>query len=84
MSNAFTRLAARLAEGVDRIIGWPRLPTVLAIPVLIGLREQLRSKNLYDTGRDASMRDHLVTAAGLSARTLTGWSRPGGVKSSVT
>jgi hypothetical protein len=72
MSNAFTRLAARLAEGVDRIIGWPRLPTVLAIPVLIGLREQLRSKNLYDTGRDASMRDHLVTAAGLSARTLTG------------
>ena len=72
MSNAFTRLAARLAEGVDRIIGWPQLPTVLAIPVLIGLREQLRSKNLYDTGRDASMRDHLVTAAGLSARTLTG------------
>jgi hypothetical protein len=74
MSNALTRFAARLAERVDRIIDWPRLPTVLAIPVLIGLREQLRSKNLYDTGRrsNASPGEHVTTATGQSARTLTG------------
>jgi hypothetical protein len=63
-----------LAERVDRIIGWPRLPTVLAIPVLIGLREQLRSKNLVDTGRGTigAPSEHLTTAASLSGRTLTG------------
>jgi hypothetical protein len=72
MSNILTRLGARLAERVDRTVGWPRLPTVLAIPVLIGLREQLRSKNLYDTGRGGSAGDHLVTPADLAARTLTG------------
>jgi Animal haem peroxidase len=72
MSNVLIRAAAWCAERVDRIIGWPRLPTVLAIPVLLGLREQLRSKNLYDTGRDPSPGAHLVTAEGLSARTLTG------------
>ncbi|MFG1935151.1 peroxidase family protein [Mycobacterium sp. NPDC048908] len=54
------------------MIGWPNLPTVLAIPVLIGLREQLRSKNLYDTGRDQSPGPHMVAAQGLSARTVTG------------
>ncbi len=41
----------RVAERVDRRIGWPRLPLPLAVPVLIGLRHQLRKLNLYDTGR---------------------------------
>lgn len=47
---------ASLAEWVDRRIGWSRLPLPLAVPVLIGLRRQLRKHNLYDTGRGAA--DH--------------------------
>jgi hypothetical protein len=57
---------------VDRIIGWQRLPTVLAVPVLIGLRQQLRSKNLYDTGRGLVEPPGEHVATGGSARTLTG------------
>jgi hypothetical protein len=72
MGNVLIRAAAWCAERVDRIVGWPRLPTVLAIPVLIGLREQLRSKNLYDTGRDPSPGAHLVSEKDRSVRTLSG------------
>jgi hypothetical protein len=43
----------RAAERIDASIGWSRLPTVLGIPVLVGLRYRLRAENLYDTGRDA-------------------------------
>jgi hypothetical protein len=47
---------ASLAGWVDRRMGWSRLPLPLAVPVLIGLRHQLRKHNLYDTGRGAA--DH--------------------------
>ena len=47
LSNLFTRGA----EKVDRAVGWSNLPTPLAVPVLIGLRERLRESNLFDTGR---------------------------------
>jgi hypothetical protein len=40
-----------VAEVLDRSIGWARLPTPLALVVLIGLRDQLRRNNLYSTGR---------------------------------
>ncbi len=43
--NAFDKVATR----VDRRWGWDRLPTVLGIPVLIGVRDVLRRKNLFDT-----------------------------------
>jgi hypothetical protein len=46
-----SRVLSRLAEILDRWIGWSRLPTPLAILVLIGLRNQLREHNLYSTGR---------------------------------
>jgi hypothetical protein len=50
-----TRLLTWVADQVDRFVGWSRLPTVLAVPVLIGLRAQLRVRNLYDTrGPNAS------------------------------
>src|SRR6266516_3687306 len=39
------------AESIDKSIGWAKLPTPLALPVLLGLRDRLRAKNLYDTGR---------------------------------
>ena len=44
-------LIARAAEAIDRRFGWSRLPRLLALPVLIGLRTRLREKNLHDTGR---------------------------------
>src|SRR5436305_11713864 len=42
---------ARVAQATDRRIGWFRLPKPLGLAVLVGLREQLRAQNLYDTGR---------------------------------
>jgi hypothetical protein len=50
-SSFFSRLISNTAESVDKSFGWARLPTPLALPVLIGLRDRLRAKNLYDTGR---------------------------------
>jgi hypothetical protein len=38
-----------LCSFLDRTIGWPRLPRPLGIVTLVGLREQLRELNLYDT-----------------------------------
>jgi len=39
----------RIAELVDRKVGWHRLPTPLGLVTLIGLRDVLRKRNLYDT-----------------------------------
>ena len=39
------------AEALDRRYGWDKLPKPIAMLVLIGLRNILRAKNLYDTGR---------------------------------
>ena len=49
--SLFTQLVSRGAERVDRAVGWSKLPTPLAVPVLIGLRQRLRDSNLYDVGR---------------------------------
>jgi hypothetical protein len=46
-----SRFLSWVATKVDQSIGWSRLPTPLAIPVLVGLRDQLRADNLYGTGR---------------------------------
>jgi hypothetical protein len=51
VAGKLSRLVSDFAEKVDRSFGWSRLPTIAAIPVLIGLRDRLRAKNLYDTGR---------------------------------
>ena len=53
MTGKLTRLVSDFAERVDRSFGWSRLPTIAAIPVLIGLRDRLRAENLHDTGRGA-------------------------------
>jgi len=51
VTGKLSKLVSDSAEKVDRSFGWARLPTIAAIPVLIGLRDRLRAKNLYDTGR---------------------------------
>ena len=61
------------AESIDRRRGWDKLPLPIAMLVLIGLRNVLRAKNLYDTGRGPldkpDISDH---PRHLTARTLDG------------
>jgi hypothetical protein len=70
-----SRLLSWVAGKVDRFVGWSKLPTVLAVPVLIGLRGQLRAKNLYDT-RDPNAQesggDDPDAVSHRTARTITG------------
>src|SRR6516162_6612043 len=47
--SAFQTLYDKAAEFVDRKIGWYRLPVPLGLAVLGGLRDVLRTQNLYDT-----------------------------------
>jgi hypothetical protein len=43
------RLYDAAAELIDRKVGWDKLPTPLGLAVLVGLRDTLRKRNLYDT-----------------------------------
>src|SRR5215813_9302712 len=47
--SAFWTLYDKAAELVDRKVGWHRLPVPLGLAVLIGIRDVLRKRNLYDT-----------------------------------
>lgn len=67
------RVGRRLAQAVDRSIGWHRLPTALGLPVLIGLREQLRAENLYDVGAGAPHAKTPTEPTDLNVRTVTGY-----------
>jgi hypothetical protein len=44
-------LVAPIAEKLDRVVGWDRLPRPVGFVALLGLRHRLRERNLYDTGR---------------------------------
>jgi hypothetical protein len=61
------------AEQLDRHVGWDKLPLPVAMVTLIGLRNRLREKNLYDTGRGPldtpDVSDH---PRYMTARTLDG------------
>jgi Animal haem peroxidase len=43
------RLYDGAAELIDRRVGWDKLPTPLGLAALVGLRDALRKRNLYDT-----------------------------------
>ena len=63
----------RAAERIDRRVGWDKLPKPIAMLVLIGLRNILREKNLYDTGRGPlDQPDISAHPRHLTARTLDG------------
>jgi hypothetical protein len=51
MAGSFSSLFADVTEKLDKHIGWHRMPLPLGMLTLIGLRDRLRAKNLYDTGR---------------------------------
>jgi hypothetical protein len=73
MASWFNEFSTDLGEWLDRRFGWDRLPLPIAMLTLIGLRNRLREKNLYDTGRGPLDRpdvdDH---PRYLTARTLDG------------
>jgi hypothetical protein len=74
-TGALSRSLSRLAELADTSIGWARLPTPLAVGVLLGLRNQLREQNLYSTddrSRDTAPSEDPNVADYLGARTLNG------------
>lgn len=75
MRGTLSRVLSGIAEKLDQRVGWSRLPTPLALPVLIGLRSQLRTHNLYDTGRGPADVPPFETPNGgnvLGARTIDG------------
>src|SRR6266498_4641702 len=73
MSRWPSSLLTNAAEALDRRVGWDRLPLPLAMLVLIGLRNVLREKNLYDTGRGPLDRPDVSDHPRyLTARTLDG------------
>src|SRR5919202_3349412 len=47
--SPLSELVARLAVKVDQSVGWDKLPTPVALAVLIALRMLYRWRNLYDT-----------------------------------
>jgi Animal haem peroxidase len=67
------RILETLGAKLDHRFGWDHLPLPVALLALIGIRETLRDKNLYDTGRGPKdvppVDDHPDY---LTARTLDG------------
>jgi Animal haem peroxidase len=47
--TTFWRAYDAVAQALDRRVGWYKLPVPLGLAVLIGVRNILRQKNLYDT-----------------------------------
>ncbi|MFF9646184.1 peroxidase family protein [Kitasatospora aureofaciens] len=66
----FVQLHDRLAVAVDQKVGWQNLPKPLGLLTLIGLRDNLRRKNLFDTGCYPSC--NLPDVAPPEAQDLTG------------
>src|SRR5437867_5558165 len=50
-----SRIFTDITEALDHSIGWSRMPKVLGILTLVGLRTRLRERNLYDTGGPADL-----------------------------
>ena len=47
--SILNRLLAKVAQVVDHRFGWDKFPVPLGLLTLLGIRETLRDKNLYDT-----------------------------------
>jgi Animal haem peroxidase len=72
VTGRLRRFLSRVADTADRRLGWWRLPTPLALLVLIGLRDQMRRHNLYDTGRGPDNRPPFDVEDQPEVRTLNG------------
>ena len=49
------RLYAKLAEAIDRRWRWDRFPTPISLALIMGIRDDLREHNLFDTNDTASV-----------------------------
>ena len=66
-------LLSRMSNRLDRRFGWDHLPRPLGVLALIGIRQRLRERNLYGTGRGLPLAsDPAGGDAHLTARTLDG------------
>ncbi len=72
MAGSFSSLFAGVTEKLDKHVGWHRMPLPLGMLTLIGLRDRLRAKNLYDTGRGAHEVPEPADDRHLTARTIDG------------
>jgi hypothetical protein len=73
--SLFSRLYSSLTQAVDHRVGWHRLPVPLGMLTLVGVRDRLRVRNLYDSGRgplDVPPADDFHHERHLTARTLDG------------
>ena len=62
-------LLSKTAGFLDHRFGWDRLPRPIGVLTLVGLRQTLRKRNLYDTG----VSDAVAPAdVDVDARTLDG------------
>jgi Animal haem peroxidase len=48
-----SRLYSSLTEAIDHRVGWDRLPVALGMLTFVGIRDRLRARNLFDSGRAA-------------------------------
>ena len=65
----------QLAQTLDHTYGWDKVPTPLGLLILIGLRNILRQKNLYDTTHEPAINQPAIEpmqASYLTARTADG------------
>jgi heme peroxidase len=65
-------LIGNVAERLDRRFSWYRLPGPVALFTLIGLRNRLRERNLFDTGLPDPPEGRTLDPRFLTARTVDG------------
>jgi len=70
--SRFSSLFDGFSERLDKRIGWHRMPLPVGMLTLIGLRDRLRDKNLYDTGRGATDGVEPADERYRTARTIDG------------
>jgi hypothetical protein len=71
--SALQRGWSRVAQALDQRVGWHRLPVPLALLTLMGIRDELREENLYDTNdRIAQPAPQPPSSRHLVARTVDG------------
>ena len=68
-SSFWWRIYDQAAQAADHAVGWDKLPRVLGLLVLVGLRNILRQRNLYDTAALPSAEGPKPAAPGPEALT---------------
>jgi hypothetical protein len=53
--GVISRIFTDITEALDHRVGWSRMPKLLGILTLVGLRKRLRERNLFDTGGPADL-----------------------------